>query len=486
MISAFTRPARSLCKILSVVALVSSSLYVRAQVHSAGELHGKVCDESGKPIASARVSLQAEGQQKPLQARTGADGNYSFASLPSGNYTLQFAAPGFRETRFSSIPVAAEAKTFDVILQGVKAKASLPGDAPQFFDQPQFTVSGVTDTTDMGGHGSAPITRNREAVEKDVTSLSGNPSPSSRASSSPYDLAVASANAGEYARARDQLQKLLAQQPTSQAHHLLAVVDEKLGNSLEAVHEYQRAAELDPSEPNTFDWGSELLLHHAPEPAIEVFTKGSHLFPNSSRMLIGLGSAEFASGANEQAVQTLCKASDLHPDDPVPYVFLGKVQRTEKTVSAEVVDRFQRFVTLRPDSADANYLYAAALWRQNQPTPSEAVIGRVESLLKAAIRVNPKFADAYLQLGVLHAYQHDSAAATADFQHAIENHPNLEEAHYRLAQAYRAAGRIDDAKTEVGVYQRLREQSAQETEREHHEIKQFVYSLRNKPSTQVE
>src|SRR2546430_13519862 len=43
---------------------------------------------------------------------------------------------------------------------------------------------------------------------------------------------------------------------------------------LEAVRQYQRAAELDASEPYLFDWGAELLLHHAPEPAIEVFSKG--------------------------------------------------------------------------------------------------------------------------------------------------------------------------------------------------------------------
>ena len=59
-------------------------------------------------------------------------------------------------------------------------------------------------------------------------------------------------------------------------HHLLGDVDEKLGDSLEAVRHYQRAAELDPSEPHLLDWGAELLLHHAPAPAGEVFAKGSH------------------------------------------------------------------------------------------------------------------------------------------------------------------------------------------------------------------
>jgi hypothetical protein len=54
----------------------------------------------------------------------------------------------------------------------------------------------------------------------------------------------------------------------------------KLGNPLEAVREYQRAAELDASEQYLFDWGTELLTHRALEPAAEVFTKGNRLFPS--------------------------------------------------------------------------------------------------------------------------------------------------------------------------------------------------------------
>jgi tetratricopeptide (TPR) repeat protein len=487
MISRFITPARSNFEILAIVAIVCLSLFAHSQVQSPGELHGKVCDRSGKPIASATVTLQAQGAPNSYRAQTNPDGIFSFSSLPSGNYNLEVSAPGFARTNFSAISIMAEVKTFDVILRAENVSGSTPSasTAPQFFDQPQFTVSGVTDTTNMGGHGSGPITHNREAVEKDVRSLSGNPQHSSGASSDAYDLAFSYANAGEYERARSQLQTLPAQHATAEAHHLLAMVDEKLGDSLEAVDEYERAAELDPSESNIFDWGSELLLHHAPEPAIEVFTKGKHLFPGSNRMLTGLGSAEFAAGSNERAIQNLCAASDLHPEDPIPYLFLGKVQRSENTVSAEVVERFQRFASLRPDNADANYLYAAALWKQNQPNPPDALVARAESLVTTALRLNPKFADAHLLLGILHA-QKQNPEAIIDFQHAIENQSTLEEAHYRLSRAYRAAGRIEDAKKEIAVYEQLRKQSAQETEREHHEIKQFVYSLRNAPATQVQ
>ena len=46
---------------------------------------------------------------------------------------------------------------------------------PEFFDEPQFTVAGVTDTTNLGGHGSNTVARTKDALAKDVVSL-GSPS----------------------------------------------------------------------------------------------------------------------------------------------------------------------------------------------------------------------------------------------------------------------------------------------------------------------
>jgi Tfp pilus assembly protein PilF len=472
--------------ILALLLIAVLSVFTLSQAQTPSELRGKVCDASGKPVALATVELKADGQAAPLTTHTRTDGTFIFQALQSGTYSLQVAAAGFVGASILAVSVPAESKPFQIILQPAGGNSSAQSsETPQFFDQPQFTVSGVTDTSELGGHGSAPMMRNRELVEKDVRSLSANPTPSAETPPSAYDLALASVKFGDYARAREQLQTLPAQQQTAQAHHLLAVIDEKLGNSLDAVHEYQRAAEIDPSEPNVFDWGSELLLHHAPRPAIQVFTRGNRLFSNSTRMLIGLGAAEFAAGSPERAFQRLCQASDLHPEDPLPYVFLAKIQRTENLVPAGVMDRWKRFVDLRPDNAEANDLYATALWKQNQPTPSETVVAQVDSLLKTAIRLDPKSAQAYLQLGIVHAYQRNSAAAVADFQHAIKSQPDLEEAHYRLAQAYRTSGRMDEARTEIAIYQHLRQQSQQQTEREHHEIKQFVYSLRDQTPPQV-
>jgi len=251
------------------------------------------------------------------------------------------------------------------------------------------------------------------------------------------------------------------------------------------VREYQRAAELDPSEAYIFDWGSELLLHHAPEPALDVFANGNRLFPGSVRMLIGLGAAWFARGSYDQAVDRICEASDLNPGDSVPYLFLGKMQLAQSAPSEKGVAKLHRFVTLQPENAQANYFYAVGLWKQRKGSQDAASAAQLESFLRNAIRLDPKFAAAYLQLGILHSEQKDGPRAISDYQKTIEADPQMEEAHYRLAQAYRRVGDAAKAEAELQIYDRIAKESAQKAERERHEIRQFVYTLRDQPPAQV-
>jgi len=55
-----------------------------------------------------------------------------------------------------------------------------------------------------------------------------------------------------------------------------------------------------------------------------------------------------------------------------------------------------------------------------------------------------------------------------------------------LAQAYRQTGDSDKAKAELHLYSQLSKESAQKREQERHEIKQFVYTLRDHSSPPVQ
>ena len=102
----------------------------------------------------------------------------------------------------------------------------------------------------------------------------------------------------------------------------------------------------------------------------------------------------------------------------------------------------------------------------------------MQAQLEKAVRLDPHLGAAYLQLGIVFAEQGKLSKAISAYQSAISASPSMEEAHYRLAQAYRKAGESANAKKEIELYQQLSKQSAQELERERAEIQQFVFELR--------
>ena len=448
-------------------------------------IRGTVHDPHGGVVAGATVHLVSKDPAQSLDKRTDEHGDFSFLSLPRGVYVLSARMNGFEDATIPSVFLSpTEAKKIDFTLgpqkesaAGAKADAMSAAGPPQFFDQPQFTVAGVTDTTSLGGHGSDTVVRTRESIAKEMAAL-GKPAA--------HDSTVnPSVGEIELRAEAENIRKMLAEHETATLHHSLADIEERRNNPLDAVREYQRAAEMDPSEPNVFDWGSELLLHHAPEPAAEVFAKGAHLFPHSTRMSVGLGAAWFAGGSYEKAVRQICEAADLSPAEPAPYLFLGKIQRAEATSSAAVAERLQRFVNLQPSSGEAKYYYAVALWKLPKEAQNKGRVEQVETLLNEAVHIDPQLAEAYFQLGIVHSAAENHRAAASDFQAAVKADPQMAEAHYRLAQAYRKLGESDKATEEVRLYQQLEKESTQRVERDRHEIRQFVYTLRDHPASEI-
>lgn len=462
-------------------------------------VQGTVRDQQGKPVPGAQVQLQSKASNASISAMTDTHGAYKFQRLPSGVYALKVISKSGAAEVSSLLLGAKEVKNVDLMVRPAGSQDAQT--APQFYEQPQFTVSGVTDASNLGGHGSDTVVRTRESMAKDTAGLAHSGSTARISSSNEKSLREAVArDPGSFQTNRElgvfllqtnkskeaveYLRRAAAIQPAdADAHHWLADVEEKLGDPLEAVRQYERAAAIMPSEPYLFDWGSELLLHHAAEPAVQVFTRGNALYPASARMLIGLGAALFARGANDEAIRRICAASDLEPSNATPYRFLGKLLRSESHSRPEEVDKLHRFVTLQPQNAEAHYYYALALWKSRRDA-GDPVISQAESLLKRAVELNPNFAPAHLQLGILHAEAGDNAAAISDYRSAIQADPKLEEAHFRLGQAYRRAGNVERSKEELQAYQRLAQNSAQEVEHERREIRQFVYTLRDQPPAQ--
>lgn len=291
-----------------------------------------------------------------------------------------------------------------------------------------------------------------------------------------YDLALAYLVTGRPAPARQVVQSLLPSKNTAELHNLLGQIEEKDGNFVAAVNEFEIAAQRDPSENNLFDWGSELLLHRTLEPAIDVFRRSAERYPNSPRIAIGFGIALYSRGKYDEALQSLLHAADLSPTDPRCYFFLSKAYDSSPNQAGQVTQRFRRFSELQPENGRAYYYYAMSLWKGKRAQDPSLDLHQIESLLKKAIALDPKLAEAFLQLGNLYSDQGEYAESIPEYEKALENNPHLADAHYRLGQAYVHTGEKDKAQAQFQVYQGLRAQHLADLDRQIADIRQFVYS----------
>jgi tetratricopeptide (TPR) repeat protein len=291
-----------------------------------------------------------------------------------------------------------------------------------------------------------------------------------------YDLALAEVQCGMLREAEMQIDALMRVGDTADLHALLAAVKEKEQDYLAAAQEYQRAAHMDPSENNIFAWGADLLRHRTPEPANQVLSRGVELYPQSARLQIALGIALFMREFYDRAVDAFCHAVDLDPGDPRPYYFLARIYAISPSRAADVTARLGQLVQIQPRNAQARYYYALSLWKSARSEAPVTDLPKVESLLRTAIDLDPAFAEAHLQLGVLCSEENRDAEALEHYEKAVKLDPNLADAHYRLGQALLKSGDTASGQKELQISSRLHTHQSDEREKLTSEILRFVYT----------
>ena len=490
-----------------------------------GVVEGVVRDTRKRALADVSVALDDQVEGRTQATLTDAAGHFRFGGVGASTYVIRARKAGYLDRTEGPFAIArGEAKTLNLEL--AEEKSAAPGknavQAMEYSDEPQFTVARVTDPSNLGGHGSNVTLPTKEALARETASLGKaalnekDPAAAKRIAGelpnvaasdfagnlkvgkdllragrpkeaigyleqasrlkpmdygAMYSLAVAYQQSGDSKRADQTVQTLLAREERAELHALLAEIRESERQPVDAVREYQRAAEMDPSEENLFAWGAALLLHHADAPAYEVFGKGHRLYPKSVRILVGLGSAAYAQDLNEEAARWLLDAIALEPGDARPYLFLGNVQEVAKSEPQEWVEAFRKYAVLRPEDARAHYYYAVALEKERRGAQDFAARG---AELERAIAIEPRFGEAYLKLGLLREEQGDLAKAVAAFQKAVELTELPDEAHLRLAQVYRRMGETEQARRESEAYGEVARMKKEKMERERRELGEFV------------
>jgi Flp pilus assembly protein TadD len=255
--------------------------------------------------------------------------------------------------------------------------------------------------------------------------------------------------------ARELVRRLLSVKETGELHNLLGNVEEHAGNLIGASEEYQRAAHLDATEEHLFDWGNNLVQLHSFEAATQVFTAAIARHPQSARLHVGLGIAQYSRGHYEDAVKSFCQAADLEPSDPRPYQFLGEMYGVAPELAAEVTERLARFVKSHPRNALAHFHYAMSLWKGQPALSKPADLPRVEALLRRAVTLDRTLTKGFLELGILLSEERRYTEAIQELRRAIRLEPDLAQAHYRLAQAYQRTGQRALAAKELEIFEQL-------------------------------
>lgn len=140
------------------------------------------------------------------------------------------------------------------------------------------------------------------------------------------------------------------------------------------------------------------------------------------------------SGANRALAVAILNSS---PDD-------AGIREAERALESELA--------LNPRDAEAQYQLGEIAWRRGDEA------GALQRY-STAVELEPRFAEGLVALGKALIAKSEYDRATQLLSQAVQIDPNNEVAHYRLAQAYRQLGRMDEAAEELEEFRRIREAS---------------------------
>jgi tetratricopeptide (TPR) repeat protein len=271
-----------------------------------------------------------------------------------------------------------------------------------------------------------------------------------------YDLALAYLERGLLDKSIVIVKASLALQNRAELHNLLGELEARKGQIEAAAEQYRTAAQMDPSEKNLFDLGSHLLEYRGFEAAQTVFSYAVGRYPKSAELNVGLGIAYYSLGKYEDAIDQLCRAVDLNPADTRALQFIGKMYDVAPQREEEVTARLARFAHEYPNNAAASYYYAVSLRRRTNGQLNPASEKEAQDLLEHSVKVDPNFADAHFELGLLYEDENQDGKAIQEYLSAIKLKPAVDKFHYRLARLYQRDGNSERSAVEYRKFQQLK------------------------------
>ena len=285
------------------------------------------------------------------------------------------------------------------------------------------------------------------------------------------DWAVALLAANEPAQAVAVLQNSSGVAASGQLQEVLGEAEERLQHYELAAQHFKRAAELDPSEANLYGYGVELMRHWTFPSAIQVLSFALQRYPESDRLRSALGIAYYGNANYTKAVPVFAGLLAKEPNSSTAADLLGRSCSALGGAQQDGCTSLRSFAEKHPDNAQASLFAGVAILHQ---AADEQDTEAAERLLKNALRVDPKLADAWYQLAVLQQTRGDWAGSIDLLQHALRVRPDYPEAHYRMARAYSHMGKHDEAQKEIALQQKYAGDEKAEEQRRMKEVTTFL------------
>lgn len=486
---------------------------------------GKVRGARDQALSGATVTLSRAEDGAGLKiASTDSEGIYRFVGVGYGRYRLTATMTGYEESEPELLSLADRTVVVDFNLVSISVSSSatevFTSKSNSQRSPSSFRAAGIDDTTTPSGY-SAAASAEHTALVMDRVSRLGDKGLSltppvetitdcneesallkaaqahhesfdsnhklgvfyfehdemvqsvyylSLASEiKPYDannarwLSLAYVRTNQFPKAIDLIQRLVDQRPGDPVLNLrLAQIYDASGDGPKAIAQYLLTASLDIGEENVFASGIGLVSLGAAEEAEHVFSEGTSHNPTSPKLWMGLGISQSLKQQGAESARSLIRAADLDPEYLPTYLFLASLSGTSIETDSEIRKRLEGVIVSRPESAEAHYDYALALWNHKRIDPFPQLNAQIEAQLRLAIAKDPAFAIAHFKLGTVYEETGDYARAIIELQRAVQLDPDNASAHYRLAHAYRRNNQATLADLELAKFKKMHSEPLKE------------------------
>lgn len=305
-----------------------------------------------------------------------------------------------------------------------------------------------------------------------------------------FNLGLVRQEQGRYDEAVQSFERALAIKPRLRGANLfLGITEFRINHLDKAAAAVQQETVFYPKDANAWMWlGVVWLAQDRPEDAAEALDKADKLKPGDQDILYHRGRAHLLVSKNSYAemfkvdphswrvhrvlaqanaeadrhVEAIAEyeaAIKLAPTQPGLHEELGSEYRNANKIP-EAEAAFQRELEIDPENVLARYKLGAIAVEQGDGA-------RGKELMEAAQKVKPGLAHMDYNLGRAEMVLGNDAAAAAHFERAVKTDtiPEVvQQAWYQLGTVYRRQHRIDDARSAMAMFQKLKDEAAEQSQ----------------------